>query len=94
MRTLGSLTQSDLGMVVTIEHADKATTTRGILAEVRHRSGDTSGRPVTTIRLINRDGDKFVSIHNHMENSDRGGRSTFPDSSGYLITVAPEVGDE
>jgi hypothetical protein len=61
-RTLGSLGADDIGQVVTIKTGP--TSVEGVLAEVRHLTGSTSGRPITQVRLVWREGDEVKAGSN------------------------------
>lgn len=95
MRTLGSLEASDIGYIVTIK--DGPNTIEGVLAEVRHLTGDTSGRPITQVRLIWREGDQVKSGSNLSQTGtklfryERDRELRVPDRSDTPIQVRADV---
>jgi len=92
-RALGSLGADDIGQVVTIK--DGPATVEGVLAEVRHLTGDTSGRPITQVRLVWREGADIRSGSNLSRTSgfryEKDRELRVPNSSDTPIWVRPET---
>lgn len=92
-RTLGSLSAADIGQVVTIKSGPA--TVEGVLAEVRHLTGDTSGRPITQVRLVWREGDEIKSGSNvsrtHGFRYERDRELHIPDRSDTPVCVRSET---
>lgn len=86
-KTLGSLGAADLGKVLTVRRGPAAWT--GVLADLRHHRGATSGRPVTTYTLLWRDSrDSILRLSNHHDRPASG--TSMPDDSDTPCEVAPE----
>lgn len=82
-RTLGSLSGLHIGSTLKIKQS--GITFTGVLGEVRHHLGGTSGRPVTTIRLV--DPETLESSHNHHGTGERGYKVSMPDDSNTMVEV-------
>jgi hypothetical protein len=91
-RTLGSLSQEDIGKVVTIRNGP--TTVEGILAGIIHDRGDTSGRAMTRVRLVwkSDDHDKIQSGSNAQDVFRKSGdiALAIPNNSNHPVEVRPE----